>query len=114
VVLLKQSETHNGGCTWQSALLHNELVLYLEYISVFTLLINELVLYLEYISVFTLLIRPLQLVIRFLVRASSKSRGGWAGLVIMSLFHFSYALTLKLHIDQSRWTQLLKGIINIV
>ena len=40
----------------------------------------------------------------------------WAGGLshYMSLFHFSYALTLKLHIDRFRWTQLLKGIINIV
>ena len=60
------------------------------------------------------MLRPLQVVIQFLVRASPKSRGGRAGLVIMSLFHFSYALTLKLHIDRFRWTQLLKGIINIV
>ena len=56
-------------------------------------------------------LRPLQVVIRFLVRASSKSRGGRVGLVIMSLFHFSYALTLKLHIDRFRWTQLLKELV---
>ena len=62
------------------------------------------------------LLRPLQVVIQFLVRASPKSRAGRVGLVIIC--HYStfriYALTLKLHIDQLRWTQLLKGIINIV
>ena len=35
------------------------------------------------------LLRPLQVVIQFLVRASPKSRGGRAGLVIMSLFHIN-------------------------
>ena len=32
--ILKQSKTHNRG--WQPGLLHNELVLYLEYISVYS------------------------------------------------------------------------------
>ena len=57
------------------------------------------------------LLRPLQVVIQFLVRASPKSRAGRVGLVIMSLFHFLYALTLKLDIDRFRWTQLLKELV---
>ena len=50
-------------------------------------------------------IRPLQVVIRFLVRASSKSRGGQAGLVIMSLFYL-VNMTTKILVTEQSYTHL--------
>ena len=55
------------------------------------------------------------MVIRFLVRASPKSRGGRAGLVIMSLFHL-VNMTTKILVAEQSYTHTYsnKGIINIV
>ena len=51
------------------------------------------------------LVRPLQVVIRFLVRASPKSRGGQAGLVIMSLFYL-VNMTTKILVAEQSYTHL--------
>ena len=49
--------------------------------------------------------RPLQVVIQFLVRAPPKSRGGRAGLVIMSLFHL-VNMTTKILVAEQSYTHL--------
>ena len=50
-------------------------------------------------------IRPLQVVIRFLVRASPKSRGGRAGLVITPLFYL-VNMTTKILVAEQSYTHL--------
>ena len=52
-----------------------------------------------------ILFRPLQVVIRFLVRASPKSRDGRVGLVIMLLFHL-VNMTTKILVAEQSYTHL--------